>query len=59
MLGRRIDDHLVSRMMMVSARVDAAMPEWEAFAHAVQARRPDAGTWCVGCTVQVSDEQRS
>jgi uncharacterized protein (TIGR03083 family) len=28
------------------------LPEWEGFAHAVQARRPDAGTWCEGWTVR-------
>lgn len=37
---------------MISGRVHAAMPEWEGFAHAVQARRPDAGTWCEGWTVR-------
>lgn len=37
---------------MVSAEVHAVLPEWEAFAHAVQARRPDAGTWCEGWTVR-------
>jgi hypothetical protein len=28
------------------------LPGWEGFAHAVQARRPDAGTWCEGWTVR-------
>lgn len=37
---------------MVSSEVHAVLPEWEAFAHAVQARRPDAGTWCEGWTVR-------
>jgi hypothetical protein len=37
---------------MVSARIDAVLPEWEGFAHAVQARRPDAGTWCEGWTTK-------
>jgi Mycothiol maleylpyruvate isomerase N-terminal domain len=32
--------------------LNAAMPEWESFAHAVQARRPDSGTWCEGWTVR-------
>lgn len=27
-------------------------PEWEPFAHAVQERRPDAGTWCEAWTVR-------
>lgn len=39
-------------MVTVSSRVHAAFPEWDAFAHAVQARRPDAGTWCEGWTVR-------
>lgn len=37
---------------MVSERVHAALPEWEGFTHAVQARRPDAGTWCEAWTVR-------
>ncbi|MEQ3553702.1 maleylpyruvate isomerase N-terminal domain-containing protein [Pseudonocardia nematodicida] len=37
---------------MVSDRVHAALPEWEGFARAVQARRPDSGTWCEGWTVR-------
>lgn len=37
---------------MVSARLNAVLPEWEGFAHAVQARRPDTGTWCEGWTVR-------
>ncbi|HEX4248516.1 MAG TPA: maleylpyruvate isomerase N-terminal domain-containing protein, partial [Pseudonocardia sp.] len=37
---------------MVSHQVHEALPEWEGFAHAVQARRPDAGTWCEGWTVR-------
>jgi uncharacterized protein (TIGR03083 family) len=37
---------------MVSDKVHAVLPEWEGFAHAVQARRPDAGTWCEGWTVR-------
>jgi hypothetical protein len=27
-------------------------PEWEPFAHAVQQRRPDTGTWCEAWTVR-------
>lgn len=37
---------------MLSERAQAMLPEWEGFAHAVQARRPDAGTWCEGWTVR-------
>jgi uncharacterized protein (TIGR03083 family) len=37
---------------MISDRVRAVLPEWETFANAVQARRPDAGTWCEGWTVR-------
>lgn len=37
---------------MVSARINAVFPEWEGFAHAVQSRRPDSGTWCEGWTVR-------
>jgi Mycothiol maleylpyruvate isomerase N-terminal domain len=34
-------------------RVDVdRFPEWEPFAHAVQQRRPDAGTWCEAWTVR-------
>lgn len=39
-------------MGTVSDRVHAVLPEWEGFAHAVQARRPDAGTWCEAWTVR-------
>ena len=35
-----------------SARLHEVLPEWEGFAHAVAARRPDAGTWCEGWTVR-------
>ncbi|MGB6162195.1 MAG: maleylpyruvate isomerase N-terminal domain-containing protein [Pseudonocardiaceae bacterium] len=37
---------------MVSEEVIDVLPEWEAFAHAVQARRLDAGTWCEAWTVR-------
>lgn len=37
---------------MVSSRLNSVLPEWEGFAHAVQARRPDSGTWCEGWTVR-------
>lgn len=37
---------------MMSARLNSVLPEWEGFAHAVQARRPDSGTWCEGWTVR-------
>src|ERR1700742_5143529 len=37
---------------MALATLTEAMPEWESFAHAVQARRPDSGTWCEGWTVR-------
>ncbi|MDN2500667.1 hypothetical protein FHY52_28870 [Nocardia nova] len=37
---------------MVSHSAAEALPEWEAFARAVQSRRPDAGTWCEGWTVR-------
>lgn len=37
---------------MMSARLNTVLPEWEGFAHAVQARRPDSGTWCEGWTVR-------
>jgi len=34
-------------------RVDVdRFPEWEPFAHAVQQRRPEAGTWCEAWTVR-------
>jgi hypothetical protein len=33
-------------------RFDEILPEWEGFAHAVRARRPDAGTWCEGWTTR-------
>jgi hypothetical protein len=39
-------------MVSVSDKVHAMLPEWEGFAHAVQARRPDAGTWCEAWTVR-------
>lgn len=39
-------------MLRVSDKVHARLPEWEGFAHAVQARRPDAGTWCEAWTVR-------
>ena len=31
---------------------DERFPEWPEFADAVQARRPDAGTWCEAWTVR-------
>ena len=37
---------------MISTRIEQVLPEWEGFAHAVQARRPDAGTWCEGWTTR-------
>jgi hypothetical protein len=37
---------------MASDDVYDLMPEWEGFERAVQARRPDAGTWCEGWTVR-------
>ncbi|MEU6320335.1 maleylpyruvate isomerase N-terminal domain-containing protein [Streptomyces sp. NPDC047009] len=37
---------------MVSSRVNDVLPELEVFAHAVQARRPDDGTWCEAWTVR-------
>ncbi|KUL38909.1 hypothetical protein ADL22_16820 [Streptomyces sp. NRRL F-4489] len=37
---------------MIGARVRDVLPELEAFAHAVQARRPDDGTWCEAWTVR-------
>lgn len=37
---------------MVTGRVRDTLPEWEAFAHAVQARRPDVGTWCEAWTTR-------
>jgi uncharacterized protein (TIGR03083 family) len=37
---------------MISDSVRSVLPEWEEFAQAVQARRPDAGTWCEGWTVR-------
>jgi hypothetical protein len=37
---------------MVSDRVTSVLPEWEGFTHALQARRPDAGTWCEAWTVR-------
>ncbi|MEU6516098.1 maleylpyruvate isomerase N-terminal domain-containing protein [Streptomyces sp. NPDC046978] len=37
---------------MIPRRVTDALPELEVFAHAVQARRPDDGTWCEAWTVR-------
>jgi uncharacterized protein (TIGR03083 family) len=37
-------------VVVLDAVVDV-LPEWEAFTQTVQARRPDAGTWCEGWTV--------
>ncbi|HEX4224054.1 MAG TPA: maleylpyruvate isomerase N-terminal domain-containing protein [Pseudonocardiaceae bacterium] len=37
---------------MVSGRLNDVLPEWEGFAHAVRARRPDSGTWCEAWTVR-------
>lgn len=37
---------------MVSEALHELLPEWEGFTQAVQARRPDAGTWCEGWTVR-------
>ncbi|MEU9991434.1 maleylpyruvate isomerase N-terminal domain-containing protein [Streptomyces sp. NPDC048045] len=37
---------------MIGSRVRDVLPELEAFAHAVQARRPDDGTWCDAWTVR-------
>src|SRR5262249_10159586 len=46
------NNHPAGKTMVISARVHEAMPEWEGFAHAVQSRRPDTGTWCDGWTVR-------
>jgi uncharacterized protein (TIGR03083 family) len=35
-----------------SRQLRETLPEWAGFADAVQARRPDAGTWCEGWTVR-------
>ncbi|MEV8565525.1 maleylpyruvate isomerase N-terminal domain-containing protein [Streptomyces sp. NPDC051322] len=37
---------------MVAARVNDLLPELDPFVHAVQARRPDDGTWCEAWTVR-------
>jgi hypothetical protein len=37
---------------MVTGPLHDTLPEWDAFAHAVQARRPDAGTWCEAWTTR-------
>lgn len=37
---------------MVHDAVMEILPEWEPFTKTVQARRPDAGTWCEGWTVR-------
>ncbi|MEU9450899.1 maleylpyruvate isomerase N-terminal domain-containing protein [Streptomyces sp. NPDC048277] len=37
---------------MMSSRVDETLPELAPFVHAVQARRPDDGTWCEAWTVR-------
>jgi hypothetical protein len=37
---------------MVTGRVLDTLSEWEAFAHAVQTRRPDVGTWCEAWTTR-------
>ncbi|MCK7626541.1 maleylpyruvate isomerase N-terminal domain-containing protein [Streptomyces sp. RS10V-4] len=37
---------------MIGARVRDTLPELEAFAHAVQTRRPGDGTWCEAWTVR-------
>ncbi|WP_324605943.1 maleylpyruvate isomerase N-terminal domain-containing protein [Streptomyces sp. NRRL S-813] len=37
---------------MVSQRVHEVLPEWEAFVRAMQARRPDSGTWCEAWTAR-------
>lgn len=37
---------------MAADKVFDLLPEWEGFTHAVQARRPDSGTWCEGWTVR-------
>jgi hypothetical protein len=37
---------------MVHDDVMETLSEWEPFTKTVQARRPDAGTWCEGWTVR-------
>lgn len=37
---------------MTEGVVEEILPEWDAFARAVGARRPDAGTWCEAWTVR-------
>jgi Mycothiol maleylpyruvate isomerase N-terminal domain len=37
---------------MATALLHDTLPEWDAFAHAIQARRPDAGTWCEAWTTR-------
>lgn len=37
---------------MIPSHVDEALPELAPFVHAVQARRPDDGTWCEAWTVR-------
>ncbi|MEU9440932.1 maleylpyruvate isomerase N-terminal domain-containing protein [Streptomyces sp. NPDC048304] len=37
---------------MIPSRVDEMLPELAPFVHAVQARRPDDGTWCEAWTVR-------
>ncbi|MFI0813129.1 maleylpyruvate isomerase N-terminal domain-containing protein [Streptomyces echinatus] len=37
---------------MIPSRFDATLPELAPFVHAVQARRPDDGTWCEAWTVR-------
>lgn len=39
-------------MVKISDKAHALLPEWEGFTHAVQARRPGAGTWCEAWTVR-------
>ncbi|HEX3612535.1 MAG TPA: maleylpyruvate isomerase N-terminal domain-containing protein [Sporichthyaceae bacterium] len=39
-------------MPAVSTRTVEVLPEWEAFASAVSARRPDSGTWCEAWTAR-------
>lgn len=37
---------------MIPSRVEETLPELAPFVHAVQARRPDDGTWCTAWTVR-------
>ncbi|MEE4418179.1 hypothetical protein [Streptomyces bugieae] len=37
---------------MIPRRVKDTLPELEAFAHAIQARRPAEGTWCEAWAVR-------